>query len=307
MKLLKCLFVGIFIQMVAMKSEGQITYHQMVDSAYNQYENKKYRESAITYDLAFEKYPGAVTSIDLYNAACSWSLAHLADSAFYELNLYLNKGRINFEHLIGDSDLDFLHKDQRWEPFVSSCRAMWKSKLDLPLKTTLETILVDDQKYRKLIDTTIKKFGQNSNEFRDLIKKVRKTDSANLVKVSDILDEKGWPSYESVGGKAITSLFLVIQHSDLKTQEKYLALMKEAAKQDNLAPADLALLEDRIAIRKGQKQIYGSQVEYDQNTKKYIVLPIADEKNVNKRRTEVGLEPLESYLKNYEINYTPLH
>lgn len=212
--------------MVAMKSEAQITYHQLVDSAYNQYENKKYSQSAITYGMAFKKYPDAITSMDLYNAACSWSLAHVADSAFHELNLYVKKGRINFEHLVKDSDLDFLHQDQRWGPFVNACKTRWESKLNPPLKNELETILVDDQKYRKQIDTTIKKYGRNSNEFRDLIKKVRKSDSLNLVKVSDILDKKGWPSYESVGGKAITSLFLVIQHSDLKTQEKYLPLMK---------------------------------------------------------------------------------
>jgi hypothetical protein len=65
----------------------------------------------------------------------------------------------------------------------------------------------------------------------------------------------------------------------------------------------LALLEDRVALGKGKKQIYGSQIHRDQKTGKYIVAPIEDEPNVNKRRAEVGLEPLQDYVKHWDIDY----
>ncbi len=51
------------------------------------------------------------------------------------------------------------------------------------------------------------------------------------------------------------------------------------------------------------KQIYGSQIHRDQKTGKYFVAPIEDEQNVNKRRAAVGLEPLEEYAKQWNIDY----
>jgi hypothetical protein len=41
-------------------------------------------------------------------------------------------------------------------------------------------------------------------------------------------------------------LFLVIQHSDSTTQEKYLPLLKQAVKDNRAFGHDLALLEDRV-------------------------------------------------------------
>ncbi|MVN90831.1 hypothetical protein GO816_06810 [Mucilaginibacter sp. HME9299] len=97
-------------------------------------------------------------------------------------------------------------------------------------------------------------------------------------------------------------MFLVIQHADIKTQEKYLPLMRAAVKEGKAHPANLALLEDRLAIRQGKKQIYGSQISIDK-TGKATIDAIDDEPNVNKRRAAVGLQPLENYVKQWEIEY----
>jgi hypothetical protein len=48
----------------------------------------------------------------------------------------------------------------------------------------------------------------------------------------------------------------------------------------------LALLEDRIALDEGKKQKYGTQVKRSSNGR-YHVEPIEDERNVDKRRTEM--------------------
>ena len=62
-------------------------------------------------------------------------------------------------------------------------------------------------------------------------------------------------------------------------------------------------MEDRVLLKHGKKQLYGSQIEYDTLTDKYIVSPIEDEPNVNKRRASVGLGPLEDYVKIWGIEY----
>ena len=65
-------------------------------------------------------------------------------------------------------------------------------------------------------------------------------------------------------------------------------------------------MTDRVEINKGKKQIYGTQVTYNSQGQAYPK-PLLDSVNVDKRRAEVGLEPLEQYLNmmtlmHFEIN-----
>lgn len=106
-----------------------------------------------------------------------------------------------------------------------------------------------------------------------------------------------------IGNQGNSTLFLVIQHSDIQTQEKYLPMMREAAAKGNASVSSLALLEDRVALRKGGKQIYGSQVSKDQETGEYFILPLIDPDNVDKRRLEVGLESIQEYISIWGITW----
>ncbi|MGY3053704.1 hypothetical protein ACVWYG_001905 [Pedobacter sp. UYEF25] len=78
-------------------------------------------------------------------------------------------------------------------------------------------------------------------------------------------------------------------------------MMKEAVKIGNANGSALALLEDRVALREGKRQIYGSQIGYDSETKKNYVLPLDDPDNVDERRAKVGLGLLAEYVKRWEI------
>ena len=80
-------------------------------------------------------------------------------------------------------------------------------------------------------------------------------------------------------------------------------MMKEAVKNGSANSNSLALLEDRIALREGRKQIYGSQIGTNQITQTQYVLPLDDPDNVDKRRAAVGLENLAEYVKNWNINW----
>jgi hypothetical protein len=106
-----------------------------------------------------------------------------------------------------------------------------------------------------------------------------------------------------IGEQGNRTLFLVIQHADLKTQETYLPMMKEAVSKGNAAPDNLALLEDRIAMRQGKRQIYGSQIWIDANTGKHFVFPLEDPENIDKRRAEVGLEKYQNYLTRFGMTW----
>ncbi len=68
----------------------------------------------------------------------------------------------------------------------------------------------------------------------------------------------------AVGGA--DALFLVIQHANLKTQEEYLPVMRESVNNGQAAPQYLAMLEDKVLVKQGKKQMYGSQIETDKDT-----------------------------------------
>jgi hypothetical protein len=277
-------------------------YSKLISEADNLYETKDYKMSTDLYDKAFKiesKNPN-----HLYNGACASSLAGNTKNAFKWLNLSIDKGFTNLKHLNSDTDLENLHSKKEWGETIDKLEkklALMEANYDKPLQTELLTILDEDQKYRIQINETQKKFAPDSKEMQDLWKITILKDSINLLKVKKILDEKGWVGKDKVGAQANSALFLVIQHSDLATQKKYLPMMKEAVKKGNADSGSLALLIDRIEIREGRKQIYGSQIGTYPNTNTQYVLPLIDPDNVDKRRTEVGLGPISDYVKNWNL------
>jgi len=171
------------------------------------------------------------------------------------------------------------------------------------LVAILDTIHQEDQKYREESDVLDKKYGWDSKEVRDLWKIINAKDSINLIKVEKILADYGWLGADIVGEPGNKTLFLVIQHANLQTQIKYLPMLREAVKNGKTKGSALATMEDRVLLRKGEKQIYGSQLEGDYKTKQYIVSPMIDPDNVDKRRAEVGLEPIAEYLKIWDLTW----
>ena len=82
-------------------------------------------------------------------------------------------------------------------------------------------------------------------------------------------------------------------------------MMREAVEKGNASSRSLALLEDRVALRQGGRQLYGSQVGRDQETGEYYVLPLDDPMNVDKRRAEMGLGLLQDYEGRWGITWDP--
>ncbi len=277
-------------------------YSKLISEANQLYDAKDYKMSTELYNKAFKiesKNPN-----HLYNGACASSLAGNTKQAFKWLNLSVDQGWTNLKHLNSDTDLENLHSKKEWGKTIEKLEKkieLIEANYDKPLKTELLAILDEDQKYRIQMYETQKKFGQDSKEMQELWKITNQKDSVNLLKVRKILDEKGWVGKDKVGAQANSALFLVIQHSDLETQKKYLPMMKEAVTKGNASPGSLALLIDRIEIREGRKQIYGSQIGTKPNTQTQYILPLIDPDNVDKRRAEVGLGPISDYIKNWNL------
>ena len=282
-------------------------YYRSIKSADSLYDLNEFKMSAQKYTAAFKANGWKATPTDRYNAACTWALASVPDSAFYHLNRLATKSNYtNYSHITADSDLNSLHVDTRWKPLlekVKSNKDKSEENLNKPLVAILENIYVEDQKYRQQIDDIQQKYGWESKEMKDHWKIINEKDSVNLIKVEAILDQHGWLGADVVGGQGNSTLFLVIQHSNQKTQEKYLPMMRDAVKNGKAQGGSLALLEDRVALGQGKRQLYGSQIGRDPETQAYFVSPLEDPDNVDKRRAEVGLEPLADYISNWQMKW----
>jgi hypothetical protein len=84
---------------------------------------------------------------------------------------------------------------------------------------------------------------------------------------------------------------------------EYQPILTKAYKDGILPGSYYATFEDRIAMYQSRKQLYGTQTTYNSKIKKSELWPIEDERNVNKRRSEMRMEPLAQYLKRLGIDY----
>jgi hypothetical protein len=176
------------------------------------------------------------------------------------------------------------------------------NKFNKPLMLTLDSLYQDDQapRYRYLAAVKNKESTRRIDSLRDIM---RKQDAKNLEKANAILGKYSWLGPQTVGMNASQGLFLVIQHADLATQQKYLPIIRAAEKKGEILSSNRAILEDRINIREGKKQVYGSQGFTDKQTGKSYIYPIADPDHVDDLRKSAGLEPMKAYVKNMRIEW----
>jgi hypothetical protein len=319
---LKIIFINVLI-LIFNISFGQLDikeqYTILINGANFLYKNKDYESAGLAYNCAFrllyaptDKFEINGKRIDRYNSASCWALAGNLDSAFIQLDYIITEASNSYNQLkyreqwiLNSSELYSLRKDKRWEQLLDRIRKRKlesQAKMNLPLMDSLNIILVEDQIYRQQVDSVREYYGTDSKEMKGLLKDMRESDSLDLAQIKRVLDRWGWLGPEVIGESGSLTLFLVIQHADLKTQEKYLPFMKEAVEKGRAKACDLAMLEDRIAIENGKKQMYGTQISIDSNGV-FSLDPVEDEINLNERRAKVGLESIEEYLKIYNIEY----
>lgn len=126
-------------------------------------------------------------------------------------------------------------------------------------------------------------------------------DSLNEIKAKAIIAKYGYPGYD-IAGKTSEHFWAIIQHcdDDIAFQDKVLVLMKKQVAANNANKQNYAYLMDRVLVNKNQKQIYGTQLQRDKVTGKFKPFPLKYPKTVNRLRKQIGLEPLENYIKSIE-------
>jgi hypothetical protein len=179
------------------------------------------------------------------------------------------------------------------------------SAVDTALKAELLKMGEEDQRLRSTIQAHMKGEATDStkDQIAELWKKQEEIDKRNMKRLEEIIKQHGWPGKSLVGEEASGAAFLILQHAEPAMLEKYFPLLKEAAAKGEASPVEAAMMEDRVLMYQGKKQIYGTQLHTVEG--KYELYPVEDEENVDARRAAVGLPPLAEYLKHFGLEYKP--
>lgn len=235
-----------------------------------------------------------------YNLACAFALSRQIDSAFYYLNIAIDS-EVSVRPLT-DPHFYYLIDDERWTALQDTMIARVEGKhgpyAKPELSRELWTMKLKDQAFYyhiRLVD-------QKSPVYQALWELKLKINQENQTRIEEIISEHGWPGRSDVGESAAGTTFFIIQHSNLETQKKYLPLLKTAADHGEVSRSNYALMRDRVNLGEGKEQIYGSQI-YQKEDGTYYVKDLFEPEHVNKRRREVGLGPIEDYVKIWGIEW----
>gem|GEM_PF-978117 len=117
-------------------------------------------------------------------------------------------------------------------------------------------------------------------------------DAKNRPQLEAIIAHDGFPTAQMVGTDGTHAAFLLVQHATANTefQSTLLPLMKPRVASGDIRADEFALLTDRVRLREGQAQLYGTQWHISDGHR--VLLPVEDAEHLDARRAEVGLPPI---------------
>ena len=172
------------------------------------------------------------------------------------------------------------------------------------LRQELEGMYDTDQEIRRVLIDSI---GLNSPESWKYINQMANIDMRNKAKIETILEKYGWIEKSKIGGKASEGIFYTVQHTDLEFAEKYFPQFKRLAEKGEASPTHCAMMEDRLLMWKGKRQIYGTQSSSGLRPgNKNTIWPIENPALVNELRKKIGFKTtVEENAKRLNAEYNP--
>ena len=139
---------------------------------------------------------------------------------------------------------------------------------------------------------------------RRSITRMMAVDRENTARMKQIIRTQCWPGPSLVGKDGAQAAFILVQHADNAPdfQERCLPLIRKAADRGDVPREAVAMLTDRLLVRAGKKQIYGSAFILNA-AGEWVPQPIEDEKNVDARRKRMGMVPLAEYARGLRALY----
>ena len=127
--------------------------------------------------------------------------------------------------------------------------------------------------------------------------RMQEIDASNTSRLLEVVAEFGWPAPELVGHDGAEAAFILLQHAEYAPQKQVFPLVEAAYHSSQASGQSFALLKDRILVREGKPQVYGTQARPTDEwiDGEPIFYEIEDRSSVDERRADVGLRPLAEY------------
>lgn len=155
----------------------------------------------------------------------------------------------------------------------------------------LENAYDIDQKIREEWYISDYRNGSHAPKTDSLLRVMVVVDSLNQILLKDIFEKYGFLGISKVGEKAARSQWLIVHHSvDSLLCEKYLEIFRIEMEKGEIEKWAYAYLDDRVRLRRGEKQLYGTQQRWNKEKNRFELGPIEDPENLHKRRVEMGME-----------------
>ncbi len=173
-----------------------------------------------------------------------------------------------------------------------ACQIHAQTGINQGLIQTLDSMAILDQRVQN--DLIANKDPQKKDS---LSRKEFEIFGLDCMLAKKIFSAHGFPGYNHVGKQSSFNYWLIIQHCDNDPEFQSLVLdaMKVQVLKGNASGSNYAYLLDRVKINTGQKQIYGTQVSYDDNGNAYPK-NFENWDKVDEMRSKAGLDSLKTYL-----------
>jgi len=298
------LFTSFMLFSQEMSDEDKL-YIPLVEAGEEALINMKYDSCMIYYKDAFKIRQTSVLST-LRNAACAFSVN---DESYFQqqfkkaFDISWGNSKSIFENY---PEFEYL-KGTRFEKMIKETYLQYAEEagVNLEMMAEFENIRFEDQRYRKEMRGVEEKYGWESPQIDSLWTLQNAADSINTARITELIDEMGYPGKSVVGEGLASTAFLVIQHADSEVQQKYLPIITKAADDGEVSWRSVALLVDRVNLGLGKNQIYGSQVYRDKDTEQFYFGRIEQPYKVDSIRASVGLGPLQNYAQNWDFDWNP--
>ncbi len=291
-KYLTLLFILTYVAFVQGQSSSSLA-----DLADSLYRIGEYQSAADNYEAYFSDAEENLDVGHYYNAAVAFAQVNNAGKSIRWLQKAVDGG-VDDDYLTEVRfDLNFypIRHTEEWKSFFDKNTKVFNTEAASIMYPHIRHELMElwqaDQYYRRLIFGRYN--GRPPNEVGNVTEAV---DRYNAMRVEQIIEEIGWPTYDKVGRDGAHAAWNIIQHAVFNPplMKQSLEMMEEALASGQVDGVDYAYLYDRFqAVSNLGKQRYG------------IVrhVPIEDEHELERRRKEIGFR---QSMVEYLGAYTPL-
>jgi len=191
--------------------------------------------------------------------------------------------------------------------FIVGCATKFSESQKISLKNQLKEMVETDQIAAYIPQSKYKDYTTEQwNTFKDSVF----TSHQNVLE--SIYKKYGFLGFDKVDKDGSQNFWILVQHCDdfPEFQKDVLKSMKQEVKNNNASPRNYAYLYDRVQVNLGEKQLFGTQVDYEIISETVRATPkngLLNSENIVRLRQEYELEPLKDYLNemtklHYEMN-----